>query len=198
MKVSGGVVSYEDGTKKAEEYAPPRKVRVELRFDLDEGEDTDGVLAKVSALAQARVHALLTGDPGKTKPPKAEVEAPAPAEPANKPAGRRPSKTEQGKPEPIQSKASLNDPEPPAQTAADAAVSIDEFVVEDAPKEVTDTELREAMTRKAAEIGGAVPIKALVGKYRPDGHTGQFASNQIPQAKRQAFLTDLKGLKAAA
>lgn len=216
MKIAGGAVSYEDGTKKNEEYAPPRKVRVELRFDLDDGDDADAVLAKVSGLAQMRVFVLLNSDPTKTGPT-----VPAAAEPAKQPgtrAKKAPETAPAGKPPVVQSKASLSDPDPtavtveePVQTgdnmksasvaAADAAsVTVDEFADDGAApaKEITDKELHEAMTRKAGEIGGAVPIKALVGSYRPAGHTGQFASNSIPQAKRAEFLAKLKELKAAA
>ena len=61
LSVTGGVVSVEDGIKKNEEYAPPRKVRVELHFDVPEGEDADQHIGAVSALASAHVVSLLGG-----------------------------------------------------------------------------------------------------------------------------------------
>jgi hypothetical protein len=61
LSVTGGVMSVEDGIKKNEEYAPPRKVRVELHFDVPEGEDADQHIGAVSALVSAHVVSLLGG-----------------------------------------------------------------------------------------------------------------------------------------
>lgn len=60
-QVISGLVSIEDGIKKAEEYAPPRKVRVELSFGVGEGEDYQAIFDTVSQAATNRVHALLHG-----------------------------------------------------------------------------------------------------------------------------------------
>lgn len=57
--ITGGLVSVEDGIKKAEEYAPPRKVRVELHFEVPEGADATEFLGTVSARADNQVKALL-------------------------------------------------------------------------------------------------------------------------------------------
>jgi len=50
--ITNGTVVIEDGIKAAEEFAPARKVRVELSFDYDD-------LDRVSALAQAKVNEML-------------------------------------------------------------------------------------------------------------------------------------------
>lgn len=63
LSVTGGIVSVEDGTKKPEEYAPPKKVRVELHFDVPGGEDADAHIGAVASLAQAHVAGLLGGKP---------------------------------------------------------------------------------------------------------------------------------------
>lgn len=73
LSVTGGVVSVEDGTKKNEEYAPPRKVRVELHFDVPEGEDAEQHIGAVSTLASAHVVSLLGG----TVPPSVKSAKPA-------------------------------------------------------------------------------------------------------------------------
>lgn len=57
--VSGGLVSIEDGDKKSEEYAPARKVRVELKFDIEPGIDGQDRLEVVAAIADAQVNTLL-------------------------------------------------------------------------------------------------------------------------------------------
>lgn len=53
--ITNGVVSIEDGTKAKEEFAPARKVRVELTFAVAEGSDPTEVLDKVRSLAASRV-----------------------------------------------------------------------------------------------------------------------------------------------
>jgi hypothetical protein len=75
-KITGGVVSIEDGTKAKEEYSPARKVRVELHFDVPEDQDGKAYLDAVAAQAQAKVMELLGG---KVVP---AVSQAAPAQPA--------------------------------------------------------------------------------------------------------------------
>lgn len=60
-QVTGGTVSVEDGLKKQEEYAPPRKVRVDLNFAVAEGEDFQAIFDLASEAATNRVSALLNG-----------------------------------------------------------------------------------------------------------------------------------------
>lgn len=62
-QITGGTVSVEDGLKKQEEYAPPRKVRVDLNFTVAEGEDYQSVFDAASHAATNRVHSLLHGKP---------------------------------------------------------------------------------------------------------------------------------------
>ena len=59
QNITDGVVSFEDGVKASEEYAPAKKVRVELTFAVIEGEDGEEVLARVGDLARAQVARLL-------------------------------------------------------------------------------------------------------------------------------------------
>jgi len=75
--ITGGIVSVEDGTKKSEEFAPARKVRVELHFDVPEGTDEGHrMLDSVAALADAKVKELLGHKPAaKAAAPKPEVAA---------------------------------------------------------------------------------------------------------------------------
>jgi len=58
--ITGGLVSVEDGVKSAQEYCPPRKVRVELNFDVPEGDaSAQGILDRVANMAHAKVRQLL-------------------------------------------------------------------------------------------------------------------------------------------
>jgi hypothetical protein len=57
--ITGGVISIEDGTKPAEDYAPARKVRVELRFDVTDDKNPINVIDYASDLARAQVNKLL-------------------------------------------------------------------------------------------------------------------------------------------
>lgn len=69
QSITGGIVSIEDGVKKNEEYAPPRKVRVELHFTLPEGTaDAQPFIDGVAAQADAKVRELLGQAPAKVKP----------------------------------------------------------------------------------------------------------------------------------
>lgn len=61
--VSGGLVSVEDGIKAAEEYAPARKVRIELKFDVAEGADGAEALDIVLDMANARLDQQLGRKP---------------------------------------------------------------------------------------------------------------------------------------
>ena len=51
MSITSGIVSIEDGTKKTEEYAPARKVRVELHFDVPEGHNGQKYLDAATTMA---------------------------------------------------------------------------------------------------------------------------------------------------
>jgi hypothetical protein len=79
-QVTGGLVSIEDGKKAAEEFAPARKVRVELSFSVSENEDYEGVFDTVSQAATNRVATLLgraTLSVVQTAPSSGEEAAPA-------------------------------------------------------------------------------------------------------------------------
>lgn len=62
--IDGGTVSYEDGAKAAEEYAPARKVRVELNWSVPEGTSNSlEILERVADAARNQVHRLLGASP---------------------------------------------------------------------------------------------------------------------------------------
>lgn len=197
--VTRGVVSIEDGKKADTEYTPARKVRVELTFDVPEGEDADTALAHASGLAEAHVRRLLgqttiTTTTAPITAPPAEVVAPATDKPA---AGKRqagPRAKPEGKPAPIQ--VVLKD-EPKADPSAITDEVVDDFSAPaEAPAAITDAELHSAAQKKNGEIKNPKAIRELVAKFRPNGKDGAFQLIEIPAARRGEFLTQLKELTA--
>lgn len=59
MTILSGTVSIEDGAKAKEEYAPARKVRVDLTFAVPEGSDGQPFLDTTARMADAKVRELL-------------------------------------------------------------------------------------------------------------------------------------------
>lgn len=179
--INHGVVSIEDGKKAETEYTPARKVRVELHFDVPEGQDADTALAQVSALVDAHVRRLL-GLP-------TVIGNPAPE--TAKQAGPR------GKPKPVQVVL-------PVETKVDPSSVSDEAVVEDLPVDflavpepeakITDAELHFAAQKKNGEIKNPLAIRSLVSTFRPAGSQLAFQLAEIPQDRRQEFLRKLKML----
>lgn len=225
-QITGGLVSIEDGTKKQEEYAPPRKVRVDLTFTVGEGEDYSTTFDRASEAASNRVASLLGQKPS-------VVQTLAPATEANEatspPAPRRTRRTNAQIEADNAAKAAgasqtgnaggeqtSDDPasldlgdgggaiQLPDQTGGDDPAAIgggDEDwsappAQEDA-KPVTDADLNSAVQKKNAEIANPDAIRALIGAYNPDP-TQPFQLRQIPAESRGEFLTKLAALTKAA
>jgi hypothetical protein len=226
-QVTGGLVSVEDGIKKAEEYAPPLKVRVELSFGVAEGGDYEEIFDRVSEAAANRVASLLGFKPSVVQ----AGEAPASGEPTRRPrrtkeqiaadkaaaeGGPSPSGSAGGAQTSADPAAVTEDPtdgEPstihlPDETAKDpAAIEDDEpagevsFDIEPEPEEageeVSDTELNSRVQKRNAELEDPNLIRDLIKKFNPDPKKS-FTLRQIPQAKRADFLAQLAALKKAA
>lgn len=195
-KFTGGTISVEDAVKHEgypdSQFAPTRKVRVELVFAVGDDENGEMVATEVGNSAQHHVDRLLR----KEVAGPAEASAPVQTSGAKKP-GRK-AKTEEtppatGKPAPIQVVL------PPENKPAENP--LDDFSDEGATTavEITDKDLHDAMTRKAGELNGnPEPIKAIVKQFRPEGHNGKFGATDIPRTgpSRQKFLDAIKAIKA--
>lgn len=205
MQITGGMIAYEDGIKKPEEYAPPKKARAELKFDIAEGEDADVAMEVVLEKAMGLVGRALSGKTDKDK--LAEAVA------AKAAAAKGPEVVERKGPGPqTNKKAAAPKAEKPKEPASAAAVVEEDFsatpAAEDAktdpaameefdaaPEPVSDAELTSACSKKNAEIKSPQKIRDLVGTYNPDkGKAFQVA--QIPQEHRRDFLTKLAALTA--
>lgn len=225
-QVTGGTVSVEDGLKKQEEYAPPRKVIVSLNFQVAEGEDFQATFDLASHAATNRVYSLLHGKPFVTTigEPTGALHEPDAADGAAPPKRKRRTAAEiaaAGAPNTGGSGgARTSDEDPtgneahtihlPDETKDPADIGGDEtFDIEPAVEEsfdiepdagsedITDADLNNAVQKKNAEIANPNAIRALIGTYNPDPKAA-FQLRQIPAAKRAEFLTKLGELKKVA
>lgn len=213
--LTGGIVSVEDGTKKSEEYAPPRKVRVELHFTLPEGTaDGQTFLDAVAAQADAKVRELLGQKPTAITAPQVAALVADKITPRRGP-GRPTAATAEraitdkdklaeaaGVGAPVAGKDA-----PKPETKPDPAAIVDDetiAVVEEDPfsvpaaediKPISDEELNSLVGKKHATLQKPPLIRDLVGTFKPEGWTKQFTIRDIPQAQRPDFLKKLSELK---
>lgn len=202
--ITGGLVSIEDGKKAAEEYAPARKVRIELKFDIAENEDAEKHLDDVIALAQKKLSELL----GTTAAPKrpAATPKPAPIPEASAPAGGRTkadleaemlkAATAPKKPPAASKPANDNNEALGQELEKPAEDSLDDVLggTPEPAKEITDADLTSAITKKNGEIKAPAKIRALIAQNTPEGKAP--AAALIPQEKRATFLEKLSALTA--
>jgi hypothetical protein len=203
--ITGGLVSIEDGKKAAEEFAPARKVRIELKFDIPEGDETERVLDAVIALAQSRVASTIAGTKAKAptaapKPVEPKPDAPATGktkadlEAEMLAAASKPKKPPSAAAKPkddevLGSEPTVVEAEKPAED------SLDDVLGDPAPaKDITDADLTSAITKKNAEIKAPAKIRDLITKYTPEGKAPSAAL--IPKEKRSEFLDGLSKLTA--
>ena len=175
-QITGGKISY-GRTIKTGDYESARS-DAEFSFVVSEGEDFEKIADIAKAQAHGKVHDLLrlkTEPLAAAKPPTdKDKAAEKTAKTAEKPAAK-----------------------PPAPATADPA-AIDVVVEDDplgavAPSKVTDEEMSGAITKKNTALGNPQKIRELVAKYAPqDGNPHSF--RDVDQAKRAAFITELKAL----
>ena len=212
MNITNGSVSIEDGQKAKEEYAPARKVKVDLSFTVEEGADADATVKAAGDLAQAHVHRLIHT---KAIPVAAHIAAAAPAKeiPGVKsvsgkgisdkdklaaaagvledPLNAAPA--EAAKPKVKKEKAA-------AAPAKPADENIDDLLGETAPKVVTDAELGAAAQKKMETMkdkAGWAPskIRDLVKEIVKPEEGKVVQLKDVPQASRPEFLKRLSALE---
>jgi hypothetical protein len=215
--ITGGSVAVEDGVKPQQEYAPARKVRVELTFDVGEGVNTEATLDRVSNLVNNQVRKLLHQAPeiiqARAEEALARAQHPAgyagegraidmtvlPADPVAQDA--------QFDERLAQKRTRRTKAEMEAARAAEVvqATAIDDFPVDEpeAPataadlladlppdEEISDTKIHEALSAKNATPAQVVEIKKLIVSYRTDA-TKPWSASMIPQSSRPDFLAKL-------
>lgn len=201
-------VTYGDG-KKSEEYGPLRKAEASLLIIVPEGEDGSVLMSLGFNMARAKVSEMIgVTPPAAAETPKAET----------KPRGRPPKPVEPppgdgfdppGEPDAAAGQPGLVPPTDPivdqgqqsgAATETDTTASSgdDEWGTE--PAEVTDKDLTDACTKRAAAMAeagnatGTVLIRELIGTFNPDP-TKKFSLVQIAAGQRKDFLDKLATLK---
>lgn len=216
--ITGGLVRIEDGIKKAEEYAPARKVVVELHFSNENGTDYRLLLEQASNAANAKVAELLGKDvrdaslagtnvkPRKPPTPKSQEPAASPARPvadtpavASVPAGAAtdgggagplPQFLDRAKADPADMGAQAIQTGGERNDPAAMTQADADVALMSAPKEVTDKELTTEIGKVNQATKNTPAIRKLIGEYCPqDGKVHQAA--EIPQEKRAAFLIEL-------
>lgn len=197
--ISGGLVVYEDGVKAAEEYAPAKKARVELRFDVPE-DATDGEqrLDTVIELTQRKVAEML----GKAKPtaatPKVDSKKADDAKAAYAAKAADASVVEapaEEKPKTTRRKAkdaevTVEEVKPEPAKAADPS-DMSEFDVPAA--DISDADLNSATIKKNAAMKDPVKIRSLIAKFNPNPEK-TFTLREIAQSQRKSYLEQLEAL----
>jgi hypothetical protein len=225
MQIIGGIVAYEDGVKTTagDQFSPTRKVRVELNFSVDQGEDGQVAIQTVLGTAQAFVRTKLGLAPNTEQKPaagtttgRAPSEAPATANAPKRGPGRpaadpKPDiKTDKDK---LAEAAGVAAPvvgkdAPKPEAKPDPAAIVDEettaVVEEEDPfavpaaeevKPISDDDLNSSVGKKNATLNKPPLIRDLVATFKPEGWTKQFTMRDIPQARRPDFLKKLSELK---
>lgn len=213
-QITSGSVCIEDGLKKNEEYAPPRKVSVTLNFGVVEGEDFNEAFDLASQAASNRVNALLHGKQINVvvdNTASREVDGPAVGADVAKPPRKRRTAAEiaadnalalaahpKGDPAAVED-FDIGDGDSGSDGSKDPA-SVDDFSIEpdeevgDEP--ITDAALNAAVQKKNADLGDPELIRGVIKSYNPDP-TKAFQLREIPADKRAEFLTKLGALTKA-
>lgn len=213
--INGGTISVEDGIKAKEEFAPARKVKVELSFSVPEGADGAAFMHGVARVADAKVASMLgRTTPAETVAPKAETPMPvAPkAETAAAKKKREAAEAEANKPA-EKTKADLEremlEAAGGGKTDAPAAVAVvDEDDLSDvlgdaAPQArvISDKELGEIAgkinAKKKAELGdkwAPAKIREVVATFTGKKLSDVPKITEVPADKRVEFVAALEAL----
>ena len=207
-QITHGTITY-GRTVKTGDYENKR-AEASFSFTVADGEDHEEVADRASNLAYYHTHRLLglqssaeapsdatapevtdRSTAAKRGPRSAKAPTPPPA-PAPAPKTDPAAVTEAAPVVPgIAEPAAVSEPSAPAKPATDpATVAPPDDLMTAAPSVITDKDLAEAVTRTNAKIKNAMAIRQLIGKYV----TPPQAVHDIPQDKRQAFLTQLGAL----
>lgn len=209
--ITSGHVMIEDGVKAKEDYAPARKVQVQIAFSVPEGSEGQSNLDLAGAMANAKVNELL-GKPAKQSATAAVVIAEtatastpsAQKEPAKEPARRGPKPKEEKTKAQMAEEAGLPTTDtvhkgtPPSQV--DIEDNLNDILGEEPETPITDAELGKACQLKnghMAKVQGdkwaPERLRKLVAQFN-DNVAGKMLKD-IPAAKRKQFLAELEALQ---
>lgn len=209
-QVTGGTVSVEDGVRAKEDYAPARKVRIDLNFSVPEGIDGIAMLDYVAAVANGRCLAMVHGKAPEGVKVVAVAETPAaPAKPGRKKAEvpAEPSKTKAD----LAAEAGLpttdmvhkapgglveEDETPAPKATAQPEDELGDLLGDAAPAPISDQELGRMAQDKMAKLKASqgekfspVAIRGLISTF-----SGGKRIADIPSEKRHVFKAALEAL----
>jgi hypothetical protein len=188
-QITGGAVKF-GRTVKTGDYENKRG-DIELSFNVGEGESETDIVTHATTLAQIKLANLLGLEVSGTAPVQEPKDRPRPGRPpgsgAKPPA--QPADPAEVVPEPAAKASTTVAAALIAATAADPAAVADDLMTGIAP-EITDKSLAQAIADHNEKIQNTLAIRNLIGAY------GVGRATEIPQAKRSAFLTELRAIKA--
>jgi hypothetical protein len=201
-QITGGKISF-GRTIQAAQFEPKR-ADAEFAFTVSEGGDVSEIAIKAAMLAYSKVHELLglkteivahvarvSDQAGQSSLAGATApvdKSPTSAEGEKRGRGRPPKPTQPPVVEP--DPASIED-DAAKGNGADPGTA--EWAADDAPAEITDARLLEAVTKRNGVINNGAAIKRLIRTYNNDVPGSRL--DQIPQPKRGAFLVELEKLQ---
>lgn len=194
--ITGGTVRVEDGTKAKEEYAPARKVAVELAFAVPEGQDGQKWAQAVAVIADTQVAEMLGRVAPKATPVRtAAKNAAAPA------------------PEPVveKTKADLareaglpaETVTPPKKAPKPADDSLDDLLGDTAPaaRVISDKDLGAAASKENGRLKArdgdkhdTAKIRKLVAEFCGKDVKDVPKITDVPADKREDFIKALEAL----
>lgn len=192
--LTGGQVSVEDGIKKPEEYAPPRKVRVEIHFAVPDGSDEgQRILDDAGRIADNKVNELLGRKPAAVVDTAARDAAKAAyAEKAN--AADAAGKSAKPPKQPKTPKQTDIEDELNAPTAV-VGNELDDVLGGGAtPEPITDAKLLDAVKSVHTSPLMAPRIKEVVFAFCPREDKAGFRVSDIAQEHRARFIERIKAL----
>lgn len=220
--ITSGTVCIEDGLKAKEEFAPARKVKIELSFAVPDGQDGTAFLNGVASIAESKLQELLGRAPKTATTVVASVTPAKPAEPAKAETAAQKKAREKREAAEAADAAPKALEKTKADLAREAGLPTDDELLEDepeiaangktvepeedelgdllgdaAPTPITDIELGKAAQEKNAKMKSEHGEKWAPSKIR-DLIT-KFAGagkriNDIPADKRADFIKKLEAL----
>lgn len=207
-------VSVEDGVKPAEDYAPARKVRVELTSDVFNQQELGAAVDYLGQLASQQVARLLgravsdveqpaANAPAATRTRRTKEQIAADKAAAEAPAASDPTALE----DPTELPQSSGDHGSTTTAETDPAALDDDFTVQPEPPAVetsgqiapiSDGDLNAAVQKRNGELAsadGTKAIRALIATFNPD-KTKVFQLREITADRRAEFLNGLNAITA--
>lgn len=196
--ITKGTVSIEDGKKATEEFAPARKVRVELTFDVD-GEKGFDALNYIAEKVDAKVKEMLGQKQASVAAQAATNVADgiaAAAEPSKKPIRKKAEVLPPVDNFPLDGQAAKANEPSADETGLDDGILGNELAsaagaMPEKPVDVSDKALYDFVVATNAKVKKPKEITALISKYCPaDGVPPSL--KRVPEAKRVAFINEVK------